>query len=122
MSLKWCTFELLMEVVVFPLFSVCLRPPPVALRCSCIDVYEAPALKLLCSIQQHHKMINTLRWHHGHGSSPELHCLLASGSSNATVYVHDLRPVIGEGGGHLTHIALFKPALHLFVSSPEHEY
>uniref|UniRef100_A0A8C9WXC8 Gem nuclear organelle associated protein 5 n=1 Tax=Sander lucioperca TaxID=283035 RepID=A0A8C9WXC8_SANLU len=60
----------------------------------CIDVYEAPALKLLCSIQQHHKMINTLRWHHGHGSSPELHCLLASGSSNATVYVHDLRPVI----------------------------
>ncbi|XP_078121651.1 gem-associated protein 5 [Sander vitreus] len=60
----------------------------------CIDVYEAPALKLLCSIQQHHKMINALRWHHGHGSSPELHCLLASGSSNATVYVHDLRPVI----------------------------
>ncbi|KAF1378166.1 hypothetical protein PFLUV_G00187570 [Perca fluviatilis] len=55
---------------------------------------QAPALKLLCSIQQHHKMINTLRWHHGHGSSPELHCLLASGSSNATVYVHDLRPVI----------------------------
>ncbi|KAA8586502.1 hypothetical protein FQN60_000338 [Etheostoma spectabile] len=27
----------------------------------CIDVYEAPSLKLLCSIQQHHKIINTLR-------------------------------------------------------------
>ncbi|XP_074466018.1 gem-associated protein 5 isoform X2 [Sebastes fasciatus] len=60
----------------------------------CIDVYEAPSLKLLCSIQQHHKIINTLRWHHDHGSPPELHCLLASGSSNATVYVHDLRSVI----------------------------
>ncbi|TKS83312.1 Gem-associated protein 5 [Collichthys lucidus] len=60
----------------------------------CIDVYEAPSLKLLCSIQQHHKIINTLQWHHDHGSLPELHCLLASGSSNATVYVHDLRSVI----------------------------
>ncbi|XP_045897210.1 gem-associated protein 5-like, partial [Micropterus dolomieu] len=60
----------------------------------CIDVYQAPSLKLLCSIQQHHKIINTLRWHHGHSSPPELHCLLASGSSNATVYVHDLRSII----------------------------
>uniref|UniRef100_UPI0037E7425A gem-associated protein 5 n=1 Tax=Semicossyphus pulcher TaxID=241346 RepID=UPI0037E7425A len=60
----------------------------------CIDVYQAPSLKLLCSIQQHHKIINTLRWHHDHSSSPELHCLLASGSSNATVYVHDLRSII----------------------------
>uniref|UniRef100_A0A3Q1JWM0 Uncharacterized protein n=1 Tax=Anabas testudineus TaxID=64144 RepID=A0A3Q1JWM0_ANATE len=60
----------------------------------CIDVYQAPSLKLLCSIQQHHKIINTLRWHHGHTSSPELHCLLASGSSNAIVYVHDLRSII----------------------------
>lgn len=58
-------------------------------------MYEAPSLKLLCSIQQHHKIINTLQWHHDHGSLPELHCLLASGSSNATVYVHDLRSVIG---------------------------
>uniref|UniRef100_I3KHW2 Gem nuclear organelle associated protein 5 n=1 Tax=Oreochromis niloticus TaxID=8128 RepID=I3KHW2_ORENI len=56
----------------------------------CIDVYQAPSLKLLCSIQQHHKIINTLRWHHDHSSAPELHCLLASGSSNAIVYVHDL--------------------------------
>uniref|UniRef100_A0A4W6DNU7 Gem nuclear organelle associated protein 5 n=1 Tax=Lates calcarifer TaxID=8187 RepID=A0A4W6DNU7_LATCA len=56
----------------------------------CIDVYQAPSLKLLCSIQQHHKIINTLRWHHDHSSPPELHCLLASGSSNAIVYVHDL--------------------------------
>ncbi|KAK2882258.1 gem-associated protein 5 [Channa argus] len=60
----------------------------------CIDVYQAPSLKLLCSIQQHHKIINTLRWHHDHSSTPELHCLLASGSSNAIVYVHDLRPII----------------------------
>ncbi|XP_060912095.1 gem-associated protein 5 [Labrus mixtus] len=60
----------------------------------CIDVYEAPALKLLCSIQQHHKIINTLRWHHDHASSAELHGLLASGSSNAIVYVHDLRSIV----------------------------
>ncbi|XP_068592685.1 gem-associated protein 5 isoform X2 [Cebidichthys violaceus] len=60
----------------------------------CVEVYEAPGLKQLCSIQQHHKIINTLRWHHDHDSPPELRCLLASGSSNATVYVHDLRSVI----------------------------
>lgn len=60
----------------------------------CIDVYQAPSLRLLCSIQQHHKIINTLRWHHDHGAPPELHGLLASGSSNAIVYVHDLRSVI----------------------------
>ncbi|XP_040929797.1 gem-associated protein 5 isoform X2 [Betta splendens] len=57
-----------------------------------IDVFQAPSLKLLCSIQQHHKIINALRWHHDH-SSPELHGLLASGSSNAIVYVHDLRAI-----------------------------
>ncbi|XP_070699947.1 gem-associated protein 5 [Pempheris klunzingeri] len=62
----------------------------------CIDVYQAPSLKLLCSIQQHHKIINTLRWHHDHSSPPELHCLLASGSSNATVYIHDLRSIIED--------------------------
>ncbi|CAK6979066.1 gem-associated protein 5 [Scomber scombrus] len=60
----------------------------------CIDVYEAPSLRLLCSIQQHHKIINTLRWHHDHSAASELHFLLASGSSNAIVYVHDLRSVI----------------------------
>ncbi|XP_051793903.1 gem-associated protein 5 isoform X2 [Acanthochromis polyacanthus] len=60
----------------------------------CIDVYQAPSLKLLCSIQQHHKIINSLRWHHDHSSAPELHGLLASGSSNATVFVHDLHSVI----------------------------
>ncbi|RVE64245.1 hypothetical protein OJAV_G00144710 [Oryzias javanicus] len=59
-----------------------------------IDVYRAPDLKLLCSIQQHHKIINSLRWHHQHGSAPQLHALLASGSSNAIVYVHDLCSVI----------------------------
>nr|XP_061818666.1 gem-associated protein 5-like [Nerophis lumbriciformis] len=60
----------------------------------CIDVYQAPTLKLLCSIQQHHKIINTLRWHPEHNHTEELHALLASGSSNAIVYVHDLRSVI----------------------------
>ncbi|XP_026855963.2 gem-associated protein 5 isoform X3 [Electrophorus electricus] len=55
-----------------------------------IEVYAAPNLKLLCSVQQHHKIINALRWHHPHSGRPELRCLLASGSSNALVYVHDL--------------------------------
>ncbi|KAJ7997067.1 hypothetical protein DPEC_G00225080 [Dallia pectoralis] len=59
-----------------------------------IEVYQAPTLKLLCTIQQHHKIINVLRWHHDHGSQPELQYLLASGSSNAVVYVHDIRAVI----------------------------
>uniref|UniRef100_A0A673XSI7 Gem nuclear organelle associated protein 5 n=1 Tax=Salmo trutta TaxID=8032 RepID=A0A673XSI7_SALTR len=59
-----------------------------------IEVYQAPTLKLLCTIQQHHKIINVLRWHHDHSSLPELQYLLASGSSNALVYVHDLRTVI----------------------------
>ncbi|KAK3524646.1 hypothetical protein QTP70_033871 [Hemibagrus guttatus] len=59
-----------------------------------IDVYKAPSLKLLCTVQQHHKIINTLRWHHQHSTQPELHCLLASGSSNALIYVHDLHSAI----------------------------
>ncbi|XP_068456431.1 gem-associated protein 5 [Clinocottus analis] len=60
----------------------------------CIEVFEAPSLRLLCSIQQHHKIINALRWHPDLDAPAELRCLLASGSSNATVYVHDLRAVI----------------------------
>ncbi|KAJ8348614.1 hypothetical protein SKAU_G00272030 [Synaphobranchus kaupii] len=59
-----------------------------------IEVYQAPNLKLLCTIQQHHKIINVLRWHHEHGSQPGLCHLLASGSSNAVVYVHDLKSAI----------------------------
>ncbi|XP_076130089.1 gem-associated protein 5 [Alosa pseudoharengus] len=59
-----------------------------------IGVFAAPSLKQLCSVEQHHKIINTLRWHHAHGSSPDLHALLASGSSNAVVYVHNLRNAI----------------------------
>ncbi|XP_072517898.1 gem-associated protein 5 [Salminus brasiliensis] len=59
-----------------------------------IEVYGAPSLKLLGSVQQHHKIINTLRWHHQHSDQPELHCLLASGSSNALIYIHDLRSAI----------------------------
>ncbi|XP_064205769.1 gem-associated protein 5 isoform X2 [Anguilla rostrata] len=59
-----------------------------------IEVYQAPDLRLLCTIQQHHKIINVLRWHHPHASRPELGHLLASGSSNAVVYVHNLRSVV----------------------------
>ncbi|XP_029956587.1 gem-associated protein 5 isoform X2 [Salarias fasciatus] len=61
----------------------------------CIEVFQAPDLRLLCSIQQHHKTINALRWHPGAAAAAAgLHGLLASGSSNAVVYVHDLRSVI----------------------------
>ncbi|XP_051902291.1 gem-associated protein 5 [Hippocampus zosterae] len=60
----------------------------------CIDVYQAPSLKLLCSIQQHHKVINVLRWHPEDNVPAELHGLLASGSCNAIIYVHDLRQVV----------------------------
>ncbi|KTG05867.1 hypothetical protein cypCar_00018168 [Cyprinus carpio] len=59
-----------------------------------IEVLKAPTLKLLCTVQQHHKIINSLRWHHEHSSQNELQYLLASGSSNAIVYVHDLKSVI----------------------------
>lgn len=69
--------------------------------CSSIDVCEAPSLKILCTVQQHHKIINALRWHHQHSKQPELHCLLASGSSNALVYIHDLHSAIGASPVHL---------------------
>ncbi|XP_062868196.1 gem-associated protein 5 [Trichomycterus rosablanca] len=59
-----------------------------------IEVYAAPNLKILCTVQQHHKIINTLCWHHQHSTQPELHYFLASGSSNALIYVHDLRNAI----------------------------
>lgn len=86
------------------------RIAPVLIFCSCrcIEVYQAPSLKLLCSIQQHHKIINVLRWHHEHSSPPQLHGLLASGSSNAIVYVHDLRSIVGEGDA--SERACFYPA------------
>ncbi|XP_016326475.1 gem-associated protein 5-like isoform X3 [Sinocyclocheilus anshuiensis] len=59
-----------------------------------IAVLKAPMLKLLCTVQQHHKIINSLRWHHEHSSQNELQYMLASGSSNAIVYVHDLKSAI----------------------------
>ncbi|XP_057216483.1 gem-associated protein 5 [Triplophysa rosa] len=59
-----------------------------------IDVFKAPTLKLLCSVQQHHKIINALRWHREHSAQSDLQYLLASGSSSATVYIHDLRSAI----------------------------
>ncbi|XP_066572558.1 gem-associated protein 5 isoform X1 [Amia ocellicauda] len=59
-----------------------------------VDVFQAPNLKLLCTIQQHHKIINVICWHHEHGSQSDLGYLIASGSSNAIVYVHNLKTVI----------------------------
>ncbi|KAM9373511.1 gem-associated protein 5 [Phaethornis superciliosus] len=59
-----------------------------------IEIFQAPNLKLICTIQQHHKLINAIRWHHDHGSQPELSYLIASGSINATIYVHNLKSVI----------------------------
>ncbi|XP_068187282.1 gem-associated protein 5 [Antennarius striatus] len=59
----------------------------------CVEVYAAPTLALRCSIQQHHKTINALAWSPAHAAPPQ-RCLLASASSNAVVYVHDLRAAI----------------------------
>ncbi|XP_036900726.1 gem-associated protein 5 [Sturnira hondurensis] len=59
-----------------------------------IEIFQVPNLKLICTIQQHHKLVNAIRWHHEHGSQPELSCLMASGSNNAVIYVHDLKAVI----------------------------
>ncbi|XP_048399577.1 gem-associated protein 5 isoform X2 [Stegostoma tigrinum] len=59
-----------------------------------IEIFQAPRLKLLCIIQTHHKLVNAIRWHHPHGTQPELGSLIASGSNNATVYVHNLKTVL----------------------------
>ncbi|XP_043925480.1 gem-associated protein 5 isoform X2 [Protopterus annectens] len=59
-----------------------------------IEIFNAPELKLLCTIQQHHKLVNAIRWHHDHGNQPELGYLIASGSVNAVIYVHNLQNVI----------------------------
>ncbi|XP_054424101.1 gem-associated protein 5 isoform X2 [Pteronotus mesoamericanus] len=59
-----------------------------------IEIFQVPNLKLICTIQQHHKLVNTISWHHEHGSQPELSCLVASGSNNAIIYVHNLKTVI----------------------------
>lgn len=66
------------------------------LHFSSIEIFQAPNLKLLCTIQQHHKLINAIRWHHEHGTQPELSYLIASGSINATIYVHNLKNVVGN--------------------------
>ncbi|XP_016069175.1 PREDICTED: gem-associated protein 5 isoform X2 [Miniopterus natalensis] len=59
-----------------------------------IEIFQAPNLKLICTIQQHHKLVNAISWHHEHGSQPELSYLMASGSNNAVIYVHNLKTVI----------------------------
>ncbi|XP_072120245.1 gem-associated protein 5 [Mobula birostris] len=64
-----------------------------------IEIFQAPLLTLLCTIQTHHKLINAIRWHHTHSTDPELGFLLASGSNNAVVYVHNLRTVLEHPSG-----------------------
>ncbi|XP_015272563.1 PREDICTED: gem-associated protein 5 [Gekko japonicus] len=59
-----------------------------------IEIFQAPELKLLCTIQQHHKLINAIRWHHDHAAQPELSYMIASGSNNALIYVHNIKNVI----------------------------
>ncbi|XP_043560145.1 gem-associated protein 5 [Chiloscyllium plagiosum] len=59
-----------------------------------IEIFQAPHLKLLCTIQMHHKLVNAIRWHHPHGTQPELSSLIASGSNNAIIYVHNLKTVL----------------------------
>ncbi|XP_037654670.1 LOW QUALITY PROTEIN: gem-associated protein 5 [Choloepus didactylus] len=59
-----------------------------------IEIFQVPNLKLICTIQQHHKLVNTISWHREHGSQPELSYLMASGSNNAVIYVHNLKTVI----------------------------
>ncbi|KAG3265415.1 gem-associated protein 5 isoform X1 [Ictidomys tridecemlineatus] len=59
-----------------------------------IEIFQVPNLRLICTIQQHHKLVNTISWHHDHGSQPELSYLMASGSNNAVIYVHNLRTVL----------------------------
>ncbi|XP_077324510.1 gem-associated protein 5 isoform X2 [Lithobates pipiens] len=56
-----------------------------------IEIFRAPVLQLICTIQQHHKLVNSVRWHHDHSEDPNLSFLLASGSNNAVVYVHNLK-------------------------------
>ncbi|XP_072846121.2 gem-associated protein 5 [Pogona vitticeps] len=59
-----------------------------------IEIFRAPDLKLMCTIQQHHKLINAIRWHHDHGTQPELSYMIASGSNNAVIYVHNLKSIL----------------------------
>ncbi|XP_033632264.1 gem-associated protein 5-like [Asterias rubens] len=84
-----------------------------------IDVYAAPNLLLLCTIQVHHKLINCLQWYPNNsqsGTNTQLtdqsdvvleddlngsnksgkRYWLASGSNEPQVQVHDLTPVLGE--------------------------
>ncbi|XP_067900168.1 gem-associated protein 5 [Heterodontus francisci] len=59
-----------------------------------IEILQAPHLKLLCTIQTHHKLLNAIRWHHPHGTQPDLSYLIASGSNNAVIYIHNLKTVL----------------------------
>lgn len=74
-----------------------------------IEIFQAPNLKLLCTIQQHHKLINAICWHHEHGTQPELSYLIASGSTNAVIYVQNLKSIIGDHSCFLSGSAFFFP-------------
>nr|KAF6480142.1 gem nuclear organelle associated protein 5 [Molossus molossus] len=85
-----------------------------------IEVFQVPNLKLICTIQQHHKLVNTISWHHEHGSQPELSYLMASGSNNAVIYVHNLKTVMGNFGffhtrGASIGLATFHSSLYTFL-------
>ncbi|XP_075397994.1 gem-associated protein 5 isoform X3 [Tenrec ecaudatus] len=59
-----------------------------------IEIFQVPNLKLICTIQQHHKLVNAISWHHEHGSQPDLSYLMASGSNSAVIYVHNLKTAV----------------------------
>ncbi|XP_063784441.1 gem-associated protein 5 isoform X2 [Pseudophryne corroboree] len=63
-----------------------------------IEIFRVPNLQLICTIQQHHKLVNALRWHHDHSEDPKLSFLLASGSNNAVIYVHNLKGALESCG------------------------
>ncbi|KAM4675681.1 gem-associated protein 5 [Discoglossus pictus] len=59
-----------------------------------IEIFRASHLQLICTIHQHHKLVNALRWHHDHSEDSTLSFLLASGSNNATIYIHSLKAAL----------------------------
>ncbi|XP_078062482.1 gem-associated protein 5 isoform X2 [Mustelus asterias] len=61
-----------------------------------IEIFQAPRLKLLCSIQTHHKLVNAIRWHHPHGTQPDLSYLIASGSNSANIHIHNVKSVLED--------------------------
>uniref|UniRef100_UPI00358F6F84 gem-associated protein 5-like isoform X3 n=1 Tax=Myxine glutinosa TaxID=7769 RepID=UPI00358F6F84 len=81
-----------------------------------IEVYRVPNLCLVCVIQQHHKLVNALRWHPPlpPGQSETLQSqllsgMLASGSNNAVIYVHSLHDILSQEGKQDEAMVLVEP-------------